>query len=69
VYLKVSRVELARRITTRTDHFASPTILASQLATLEEPAADETDIFTIAADHSVEDIVETVRRVTFRNTR
>lgn len=40
LYLRVPRAELERRLRTRR-HFMPPTLLDSQLATLEEPAADE----------------------------
>lgn len=38
VYLKVSRHVLQRRIDARRDHFMPPSLLDSQLRTLEEPA-------------------------------
>lgn len=41
VYLQVPRDELDRRMRTR-EHFMPPSLLDSQLATLETPAADET---------------------------
>ncbi len=40
LYLRVPREELARRLRER-QHFMPPALLDSQLATLEEPAADE----------------------------
>ena len=40
VYLEVDHRELARRMLGR-EHFMPPALLGSQLATLEEPAADE----------------------------
>lgn len=40
VYLKTTEAELQRRLTARPDHFVGPSLLTSQLATLEEPAAD-----------------------------
>jgi gluconokinase len=41
VFLKAARPELASRLTSRPGHFAGVSILDSQLATLEEPSADE----------------------------
>ena len=41
VYLDVARGELERRLAARTGHFMPPSLLASQLATLEPPGADE----------------------------
>jgi len=69
VYLKVSASELARRLSARIDHFAPPNVLGSQLSTLEEPAAHETDTVTIDGERRVEEVVTAIRSVTFRNTR
>jgi gluconokinase len=41
VFLDVPRADLEHRVTTRTGHFVSPTLLDSQLALLEPPGADE----------------------------
>ena len=41
VLLEPSRDELERRMTARTGHFMPPTLLTSQLNTLERPQADE----------------------------
>lgn len=41
VYLAGSRAVLAERLTNRRGHFMPPSLLESQLATLEEPAPDE----------------------------
>ncbi|MGH7679727.1 MAG: gluconokinase [Gemmatimonadaceae bacterium] len=41
VYLKGTQELIARRMTTRRGHFMPPALLASQFATLEEPAPDE----------------------------
>ena len=41
VYLKGDRELIARRMITRHGHFMPPSLLDSQFATLEEPAADE----------------------------
>lgn len=40
IYLRVPRTQLARRIRER-EHFMPPSLLDSQLATLEEPGVDE----------------------------
>ena len=68
VYLKVSRTELARRLRARTDHFAPPTLLRSQLATLEEPDTTESGTVTIDAERDVQQVLEAIRRVAFRHT-
>ncbi|MEW6643962.1 MAG: gluconokinase [Pseudomonadota bacterium] len=56
VYLKGSEALIARRLAARRDHFMPPSLLASQFATLEEPAPDE-PVITVAIDASVDAIV------------
>jgi gluconokinase len=41
IYLRGTAELLAQRLAARTGHFMPPSMLASQLATLEEPAPDE----------------------------
>ena len=41
VFLKGDRALIAERLTNRRRHFMPPSLLESQLATLEEPSADE----------------------------
>ena len=60
VYLQVPREELARRLRRRT-HFMPPTLLGSQLATLEEPAGDEPAV-RVLAEGPVRDTVEQALR-------
>jgi gluconokinase len=55
VFLRPSVATLQRRLTARRDHFAAPTLLASQLATLEPPEPDEGALFV-----DNEDAVEAV---------
>ena len=57
VYLKADEPTLRRRLEQRRQHFAGPKLLASQLASLEEPA----DALTIDATAAPDDIVKTVR--------
>ena len=57
VYLKADEPTLRRRLVERRQHFAGPSLLASQLAALEEPA----DAVTIDATRSVEEIAGAVR--------
>lgn len=52
VYLHVPHDELARRMRSR-DHFMPPSLLDSQLATLEEPGADE-DALRVTEEQGVE---------------
>jgi gluconokinase len=58
VYLKGSRKVLEERLTTRTGHFFDPSLLQSQLDTLEEPGADEA--ITVSIELSPEEIVDDV---------
>jgi gluconokinase len=49
IFLQVSRDVLARRLTTRHDHFFPEKLLDSQLADLEPPERDER-VYTVLAD-------------------
>jgi carbohydrate kinase (thermoresistant glucokinase family) len=63
VYLRVTRPELERRLTSRSGHFMPASLLDSQLAALEPPAADEAAL-TVDADDpelSVESIVAALK--------
>jgi gluconokinase len=65
VYLKGSREVLEQRLTTRTGHFFDPSLLQSQLDTLEEPGPDEA--ITVGIELSPEEIVvEVLRQVEAR---
>ena len=59
VFLKGDSALLLERLRRRHGHFADEKILASQLATLEEPGSDE-DVITIQVDHSPEEIVSAI---------
>ena len=59
VFLKAARPELAGRLMSRAGHFAGVSILDSQLATLEEPSAEEA--VTIDATLPPERILGAVR--------
>ena len=50
VYLRVGRDLLRERLEARPGHFAKPTLLDSQLATLEEPNAEEALMVDGSAD-------------------
>lgn len=58
IYLRVARAELERRLTSRPGHFMPASLLDSQLAALEPPAADEAALTVDAADP--EQSVETI---------
>jgi gluconokinase len=58
VYLKGSREMLAERLGHRTGHFFDPSLLESQLETLEEPGDDEA--ITVGIDLTPERIVDEV---------
>ena len=59
VYLRTTREVLAARLAARPGHFAGPQLLASQLATLEEPRHDEA--LTVDGGKDVETIVGHIR--------
>ena len=58
VYLHGSLETLRERLKTRTGHFFDPSLLQSQLETLEEPGADEA--ITVNIELSPEEIVDEV---------
>ena len=58
VYLKGDAALISNRLRSRHGHFASESILASQLADLEEPEA----AVTVEINHSPEQIVAGIRR-------
>jgi gluconokinase len=58
VHLTADQETLARRLAERGGHFAGPSLLTSQLADLETPAA----ALTIDATRPVEEIVTAIRR-------
>jgi gluconokinase len=58
VYLKGTREVLEERLTTRTGHFFDPSLLQSQLDTLEEPGEDEA--ITVSIELTPEQIVDEV---------
>jgi gluconokinase len=65
VYMKGDYALLLERLRSRHGHFADEKILASQLATLEEPGSDETDdsepsTITVSIDLGPDEIVSTI---------
>ncbi|MFT4069461.1 gluconokinase [Paraburkholderia sp.] len=60
VYLKGSREVLAERLGHRTGHFFDPSLLQSQLDTLEEPGDDEA--ITVSIELTPDEIVDDVLR-------
>jgi gluconokinase len=62
VYLKGDRNLIARRLAMRNGHFMPPSLLESQLATLEEPEPDENVIEVSIAPHPRE-IVESLAKL------
>src|SRR5690349_21134943 len=57
VYLQGSRELIARRISARHGHFFRPGLLDTQLASLEEPAADE-GVVTVPIDGTAAEIAD-----------
>ena len=58
VYLKIGRELAQERLAGRFGHFFKADLLDSQFAALEEPGSEETDVLTVDADASVEDLVQ-----------
>jgi gluconokinase len=56
VFLQCSRALLAERLTSRRGHYMPPSLLESQLSTLEEPSPDE-KVWVCDTRESPEDIV------------
>src|SRR5205085_2337220 len=61
VHLRAPEPELLRRLTMRRDHFAGPNLVGSQLATLEEPGADERHAIIVDATSPPSAILSTIR--------
>jgi gluconokinase len=61
VHLTGSPALLAERIGSRTDHYMPPSLLHSQLATLQTPGADERAI-TLDVAVATDELVATIRR-------
>ena len=61
-YLDAPASVLATRLAARAGHFAGPGLLASQLATIEEPDATEpAEVLTLDATQPVDVLVEAIR--------
>jgi gluconokinase len=60
VFLKGNHAELLERLRSRHGHFADEKILASQLATLEEPDNTEKDAITVPIAGSPDEIVSAI---------
>ena len=59
VYLRGDRDAIATRLAARTDHFMPPSLLDSQIATLEEPGPDERPI-VVDASLPIDEIITAV---------
>jgi carbohydrate kinase (thermoresistant glucokinase family) len=59
LYLHADKATIEQHLAKRTGHFMPPTLLDSQLQTLEEPAADEHPITVEVAD-TVDDTVQAI---------
>ena len=62
VYLEVSAAELARRLETRTSHFATAGILPTQLSVWEEPDSDEPDSVRVDGEQPPAEVIGAIRR-------
>jgi gluconokinase len=59
VHLDVSRATLTKRLASRRGHFFPPSLLDSQLATLEPPTPDEKAI-VVSAEGPVDEVTEAI---------
>lgn len=59
VYLRGTKDLIAKRLAARIDHFMPPSLLDSQFAALQEPAADEPTI-AVPIDAAPEEIVDAI---------
>ncbi len=57
IYLQGDFDTIESRLKARKGHFFKPAMLVTQFATLEEPAADETDVLKVDIRQSVDDVV------------
>ena len=57
IFLDGSRETIAARLGARKGHFMPPSLLASQFATLEPPAADEAGVVRVPIEPPVETVV------------
>ena len=65
LYLRANRAVLEQHLHDRPAHFMNPALLESQLATLEEPAADENPITIDIADTVPATVAEILRQPPF----
>ena len=63
VFLKGSEEVLAPRMSARTGHFMPPSLLKSQLATLEDPSGEDKIITIDISGTTAEVIADTIRQV------
>jgi gluconokinase len=62
VYLRADPAVLSARLAARSGHYFAPSLLASQLATLEEPGPNEAaPVLTLDADADPDALVTTIR--------
>ncbi|ACI52110.1 carbohydrate kinase, thermoresistant glucokinase family [Gluconacetobacter diazotrophicus PA1 5] len=69
VYLKVPESILKARLARRTGHYMPPSLLPSQLATLEEPTADEHALVIESENAPAEVIAKTIGQLKYRIKR
>lgn len=63
VHLAGSKEQIGRRLTTRMDHFMPPSLLDSQIATLEPPGPEENSIVIDVGRTPAEEAAEVVSRL------
>ena len=63
VHLSGSKEQIARRLTSRMDHYMPATLLGSQIATLEPPGPEENTVVIDVGRTPAEEAAEIVRRL------
>ena len=58
VFLDGPQSTIEARMATRSGHYMPASLLASQLATLERPGRDESDVLTLSIERPVADVVD-----------
>jgi len=62
VYLKGSKEYIIRRLSHRTGHYATASLVTSQFADLEEPGPNEPEMLVVGIEQPTEEIVTEIRR-------
>lgn len=67
IYMQGSREVIETRLKARKGHFFKTDMLTTQFATLEEPGADEPDVFAVDVNQPLEAVIQDVIQVIEQN--